>query len=364
MDNPFKNTITDEAWAASEKRYAAFYEGEVADRPPVCIYLNRGLRDEGRPPAVTYASEKERWTDVKRRAADSAFQIRNTEFVSDALPLCWPNLGPEIFSAYCGAPYIFGETTAWSEPCIFDWEKDADSAVVDYSNYYFKLTEEFTRELLSYSKGSFAVGFTDFHPGGDHLAALRDPQTLCTDLYDYPEHVKAKLASSYAEYFAAYEHFYDMMKQSGAAHTTSWMPLLAEGRVYPVSCDFSCMISAAMFEEFFLDGIIEECNNLEKSIYHLDGPDALIHLDNLLKIKKLNAVQWVMGAGNEGFEKWVGVYKKIQRAKKGIQLGVTIAELDSVFANLKPDGIWFSNIRDANTKEDADYAIKRIANWK
>jgi len=362
MNNPFGNTITDEAWAAAEKRYAAFYEGEVADRPPVCIYLRRGSSDEY--VEKSYDSEKARWTDVKQRAEDIAQNIRDTEFVSDALPLAWPNLGPEILTAYCGAPYIFGETTAWSEPCVFNWDSDADAAVVDRSCYYFKLTEEFTRELLKRAKDNFAVGFTDFHPGGDHLAALRDPQVLCTDLYDHPEWVKAKLASSYEEYFAVYEHFYDIIRASGAKHTTSWMPLLAEGRIYPVSCDFSCMISAGMFEEFFLDGIIEECENLEKSIYHLDGPDALVHLDNLLAIKKLNAVQWVMGAGNEGFDRWIKVYQKIQRAHKGVQLGVTIKELDSVFNNLKPDGIWFSGIQGVDSKETADYVLKRIADWK
>jgi hypothetical protein len=93
------------------------------------------------------------------------------------------------------------------------------------------------------------------------------------------------------------------------------------------------MISEKMFEEFFLPGLIEECEKLDRCIYHLDGPDALKHLDVLLGIKKLSAVQWVCGAGNEGFTRWTDVYKKIQKAGKGLQLMyIGEKDLDDVFA--------------------------------
>jgi len=84
----------------------------------------------------------------------------------------------------------------------------------------------------------------------------------------------------------------------------------------------------------------------------------------LLEIKKLSAVQWVCGAGNEGFTRWIDIYKKIQKARKGVHLHIHVNELDDVFANLKPDGIWFNYIDGISTKEEADKAIERIANWK
>ena len=146
--------------------------------------------------------------------------------------------------------------------------------------------------------------------------------------------------------------------------TTSWIGLVAEGRYNVVQNDFACMISQKMFEEFFLEGIILECEKLDRSIYHLDGPDALRHLEALLEIKKLGAVQWVCGAGNEGFRRWIGVYKRIQKARKGVHLGIDITELDDVFANLSPEGIWFSHISGVQNKEEADKIIERIKNWK
>jgi hypothetical protein len=238
-----------------------------------------------------------------------------------------------------------------------------DKAVVNRSSEYFIALENYTKELLKYSKDKFAVGFTDLHPGADHLAALRDPEILCMDLYDHPELVKAKLKSSYIEFFEFYNYFYDMITSAGSP-TTGWINLPGYGKYHIVGNDFSYMISKKMFDEFFLEGIAEECSQLDRSIFHLDGPGSLAHLDSLLEIKKLNAVQWVYGAGNPGAPHWMDVYKKVQKAKKGLFLWIDISELDDIIANLKPDGIWFSAIAGVSTKEHADKIIERITNWK
>ena len=124
------------------------------------------------------------------------------------------------------------------------------------------------------------------------------------------------------------------------------------------------MISKKMFDEIFLPDLIEECRFYERSIYHLDGPGALHHLDSLLEIKELNAIQWVCGAGNEGYAKWIKVYQKIQQAGKGIQLNITLDELPMVFETLRPEGVWFAEIRGVEDKETADLVLKRISKWE
>ncbi len=190
-------------------------------------------------------------------------------FYSDAMPILWPNMGPEIFSAWCGCGYEFGATTAWSSPCIHDWETDNEKTVFDPDHPLFKLTVEYTKILLQYGRNNFIVGLTDFHPGGDHIAALRDPQDLAIDMIENLDHVKNKLAQSYKDYYKVYDIFYEMLYSAGMP-ITSWCPLLYEGRFYIPSNDFSCMISSKMFNEVFLPGIIEECKFYDRSIYHLD----------------------------------------------------------------------------------------------
>lgn len=344
-----------------EKRYEAFWHQEIIDRAPVCITLPA---EQIRPvPTKSYANEKDRWLDIEFRAEQMDAQLRNRQYLADALPIAWPNLGPEIFSAWCGCGYEFGEHTTWSTPCIEDWATDADKAVFNPNHPLFQKTVEFTKLLLDYGLGHYIVGLTDLHPGGDHLAALRDPQNLAIDLMDNPEAVKAKLAQVSDEYYTVYNHFYNILREKDMP-ITSWTPLIHNGKYYIPSNDFSCMISNDMFCEFFLQGIIDECRFYDRSIYHLDGPGALRHLDTLLDIKELDAVQWVCGAGNEGYRRWVHVYQKIQSKKKSLQLvGITLDELPLVFETLRPEGVWFSGIEGIRDRETAERVIKRIEKW-
>lgn len=345
-----------------KKRYDAFWEGAVIDRPPVCMSFP--VEDPKPVPQKEYDTQQERWLDVDFRAEEIAVSLTNREFYADSLPIAWPNMGPEIYSAWCGCDYNFGETTTWSEPCIEDWEKDADLAVFDPEHPLFKTTVKFTERLLELGKGNFIVGLTDFHPGGDHLAALRDPQQLAIDMIENIEYVKAKLEESQTEFFKVYDIFYNKLNEAGMP-ITSWLPLIHDGRYYITSNDFSCMVSKEMFDEVFLPGIIEECHFYERSIYHLDGPGALHHLDSLLEIKELDAIQWVYGAGNEGYDRWVNVYQKIQQAGKSLELiSITLDELPHVFETLEPEGVWFANIEGIKDKTTADRVLDRIAKWE
>ena len=152
-------------------RFAAFWQREIVDRPPVSIALPKeGARI---PKAPQYDSLKEKWLDIDTRVELTDAQLAATDFLYDSLPVAWPNLGPGIFSAWCGCGYEFGQDTAWTKPAIGDWERDYEKTRLNMQHPLFLKMLEFTRKLLKQGKGKFIVGLTDFHPGGDHLAALR-----------------------------------------------------------------------------------------------------------------------------------------------------------------------------------------------
>lgn len=346
----------------SRQRYDAFWKRAIIDRPPVEITFTK---PDAKPvPTKQYASWDEKWLDVDFRSEQLNAWLEATEFYADSLPIAWPNLGPEIYSAWCGCEYHFTEGSGWSQPLVHDWERDIGLARLDMAHSLFKLCERYTKNLLELGKGKFIVGLTDFHSGGDHVAALRDPQQMALDMVENVEHVQAELVRSQVEYFMAYDHFYDMIKAQGS-FACSWMAsLFGEGKFYIPSNDFSCMVSKRMFDEVFLEGIAAECRFLDQSIYHLDGPGALRHLDSLLEIKELDAVQWVCGAGNESYPRWVEVYRKIQNAGKALTLDITLEELPMVFETLRPEGVYFMAIRGIPDRETADTVLKRIEKWR
>lgn len=346
----------------SEERYIAFWERSVIDRPLACFQF---LSENPKPvPEKKYSTHRERWLDVEFRAEQKAIELGNYEYLGDALPVAWPNMGPEIFSVWCGCGYDYGERTTWTEPCVFDWEADYAKASFDPAHPLFKLTDRFTDLLLERAKGRFIVGLTDFHPGGDHIAALRDPAVLAVDMIENVEWVKRKLEDSAVEYRQAYDHFFKKLTAADMP-ITSWTQLIHRGRYYIPSNDFSCMISPAMFEDVFLPGIVEECRFYERSIYHLDGPGALKHLDALLAIEELDAVQWVPGAGNEGFTRWIDVYRRIQRAGKALQIAsITVDEMDALFENLTPEGVFISGFSGVRDREHAAEILTRLERWR
>lgn len=112
-------------------------------------------------------------------------------------------------------------------------------------------------------------------------------------------------------------------------------------RWYPVSCDFSCMISKDMYEELIVDEIEKETEYLDGSIYHLDGPGALKHLDRILKMPSLGGVQWVYGAGQPTASHWIPVIKKIQTAGKCVHIEVEPQELEIMLKEVEPEGVMY-----------------------
>ena len=102
---------------------------------------------------------------------------------------------------------------------------------------------------------------------------------------------------------------------------------------------------------------------MEANIYHLDGPGALRHLDSLLTIPELNAIQWVYGAGNGRASDWLPVYQKCQAAGKGLQLTLEPDEIDLFTRELRPNGLWLT-IAGIADRETAEAIVNSMYAWK
>ncbi len=218
-----------------------------------------------------------------------------------------------------------------------------------------------TDALLALGEGIFYTGITDLQPGSV-LASLRDPQRLNLDMIDARDEVK-KLQGHVTEvYKEVYDFFYERLRAAGQL-CCSWAGIVSSKRWYVPSVDFSCMISPSMFEDVFLPGVIAECRHYEASVYHLDGPGAIKHLDALLEIDELSAIQWVWGAGAGRATDWMDIYRRCQSAGKGLQIGpVDPDELDTLMESLRPEGIWLG-MSGVTTREDAEAVLKRVAQW-
>jgi hypothetical protein len=344
-------------------RYEAWWNCAIVDRPLVSMAFSRPKAERKAVPQKEHATIRDRWMDTASIVSTAEARLRNTVHFADCLPIAWPNLGPEVFSAFYGCEMEYGESTAWSKPILADWsDKSVGKLRLDTGSFYFRKLIEMTDALLEAGKGRFIVGYTDLHGGGDAIAAFRDPQELLLDTIDHPAEIKALNERVTTDFLKVYDIFHDKLSAAGMPSTT-WLPAICKGKYHVPSNDFSCMISDATFEDLFIPGIIRECRHMDRCIYHLDGPQALRFLDRLLEIPEIHAIQWVPGSGHEYWGDWIEVYQRIQRKKKGMQIYVPLEDLDNLFEVLAPEGVWISAVGDVSNQQEAEAALRKIAKW-
>jgi hypothetical protein len=343
-------------------RYEAWWDAQILDRALVSITYPQPLEHQVPWPQKEHAGLRDRWLDTDFAVRSAEARMANAVWAGDALPIAFPNLGPEVFSAFYGCPLEFGETTSWSVPVLRDWSRATlDALRLDRDSFYFRKLVEMTDALIEAGRGRFIVGYTDVHPGGDAVAAFRDPQELCIDMLERPQEVRALVERVTDDFLAFYELFYERLSAAGMP-STSWLPATCHGRYHIPSNDFSCMVSDALFEEVFLPGIARECRHMDRCIYHLDGPQALRFLDPLLDLPEIHAIQWVAGAGHDHWSDWIHVFQHIQQRGKAFCLGVPLSELDRVFEALRPEGTWLQ-VGGVPDRDTAEAVLRAVARW-
>jgi hypothetical protein len=143
--------------------------------------------------------------------------------------------------------------------------------------------------------------------------------------------------------------------------TNTWMDIWCPKKWYPLQCDISAMLSPKMFEEFVVPNLTEHCNWLDYSIYHLDGPSEIPHLDLLLDIPRLTGIQWTSGAGTEPEDspKWIDMYKKILSKNKTLVLMyIRPDKIKSLVDQLGPKGLLIQTY--CNTESEAKELLKQV----
>jgi len=346
----------------AKQRIDAWWNGEILDRPLTYITFPKPENERVPVPQSQHPTHRDRYMDVDFQADRALAQIANNVYYGDAMPVAMPNLGPDVFAAFYGCPLEFGAHTSWSKPILHDWSpENVDRIRLDTDNLYYKKILELTDAYIERGKGKFIVGVTDLHAGGDAIAAFRDPQNLCLDMLTNPDEVKALVDRVTDDLFKLYDVYRERTRTAGMP-CSSWIHLVSDGLFHIPSNDFSCMISDAQFEDIFLPGIARECAHMTHNIYHLDGPKALRFLDRLLEVPNLQAIQWVPGAGNEGWRRWLHVYKRIQQARRGFMVWVNAAELDEFMDAIGPQGA-FLTVSGVKNQEEADAVLKKVARW-
>jgi 5-methyltetrahydrofolate--homocysteine methyltransferase len=75
-----------------------------------------------------------------------------------------------------------------------------------------------------------------------------------------------------------------------------------------------------MYNEFCWQDLIETCDHVDRSLYHLDGPGAIPHLPLICSVEKLNSIQWIPGVGAPPLSQWMNLLRRMQEYGKSVQV--------------------------------------------
>jgi hypothetical protein len=345
-----------EDWEKASERIEAWWNCEVVDR--VCLQVT-APKGKCKSEISKFHSLEERWTLPHVAAALNEENIKSTFWGGEAYPYFYVTLGPGIIGAYLGNNLIFDEGTTWQEPCISSIE-DLMNLRFDSNNNWYKVVNNILDTALERGKDKYIVTLADIGGPSDTLANLLGPEKLCYELIDNPTGVKNARDRMLELWFKIYNEMYEKLQKTQKG-SCQWLTAWSPGRTYPLECDFSAMISPRMFEEFFLPEIQAQCRFLDHSIYHLDGKEALKHLELLLDIPKLHAIQWCPGAtagDNKSMLQWIPVIKRIQERHKAVHIEVKNSEVLELLKYVSPKGLMIKT--NCDTQEDAENLIRLV----
>jgi 5-methyltetrahydrofolate--homocysteine methyltransferase len=280
----------------------------------------------------------------------------NTSFLGEAVPCVAPDLAPNCLALYLGCHGVEMPDTVWCEPCMSSPEEAEFE--FDPRNFYWDFSLRLGREQLRLGKGKFLIQFPDLIEGLDTLSAMRGNEKLLVDLIERPDWVRRCLRQITDRYFHCYDVLYDLFRDEvGGSIFWAWAP----GRMAKFQCDFSAMISPAMFGEFMVPVLKEMCERVSYCMYHWDGPGALGHHDHLLSIPRLTMLQWTPGAGQPPTQhkRWWPIYHKSVEAGKKLFISCgTMEELRALKKEFGAGLKQFMITMSAKTREQADELLK------
>ena len=262
------------------------------------------------------------------------YELSGRVYLGDAFPMVGMDaFGPGVVEAFLGARLDNSTGRVWFHPPR-DIPITELSLEYDPHNVWFCRIKDICAAAMARWKGRVLVAMTDVGGNLDILAAFRPGERLLLDLYDHSEEVKRATWEAHRLWHRYFDEINAVLQPVNPGYS-DWSGIYCQEPSYMLQCDFSYMISPAMFNEFARPELDATCERLAHSMYHLDGVGQLPHLDSLLGIGRLDGVQWVPGAGKPGCEHWPEVYRKIRAAGKKIQvIGESFDVLDAVVEQL------------------------------
>jgi hypothetical protein len=334
----------------AKQRLAAWWNHEIIDRP--CIsYWNF---HEGEKYTIDDMREvldpwylAQHWDDINPCLDVFERNSQKIYYGGENLPRFFPNYGPGIMAAVLGIEPLYKACTVWfRRPTSFEEIIPLlENAQINMNNPWFARLRKVIEVAAQRAGNRYCIAMTDLGGILDILASFLGSEQVILAMKRQPDLIDTCRAIILEKTLKVYDALQTIVEHYGDG-CNSWLNLWSPKRWYPIQCDFSYLLSPAWFQRFVLPDIITQAEHLNYAIYHLDGPNQLKYLDDLLTISSLHGIQWVPGAQEapKCSDKWMPVYRKIQAAGKAVIIDFfeDLKPLSHFYTTLDPKRLFIS----------------------
>ena len=312
------------------------------------------------PAPPPYRDLNQRWFDPEWRAEYLDWYVAHSSLMADMLPVANTQLGPGSLAAILGGVFEGGEDTIWIHPD----PNYTDDIKFDPNHPNYLLHKNLLKACKAKAQGHYYVGMPDLMEGLDVLAAIKGTDKVLLDTVMQPEVLEHQMQQINDIYFQVFDELYDIIREGDEmafCYFSSWAP----GKMSKLQSDISTMISVDDYRRFVQPFIREQCQKIDYTLYHLDGVGAMHHLDALLEIEELNAIQWTPGVGEPqgGSPKWYDLYNKIlARGKSIMACWVTLDELKPLLDHIGGEGVHIE--MDFHNEREVEQAMRIVEEYQ
>ena len=341
---------------AAKEKFRNYWAHKNTGRPLMCVIARRPEVEQysdGTPVEGGYLDqicqgkyynmpEELKWKDMEdkyqnpQRIVDRYRYFCETHaFLGESFPNLNIDLGPGSLASYLGSEIGFKEDTVWFNKCLDSWD-GVPKLTFDPENKWFKKHIQLAKDCQALAGDDFYVDMPDLMENIDVLASLRGAQDILFDLLDEPEMIGERIQEVTDIYYEYYDRFYDIIKDEEGGNAYTVFQIWGPGRTVKLQCDFSAMMSPEDFRKYIQPSLRTQSENVDHVLYHLDGPAAIKHMDALMEIDGIDALQWTSGdAGPDGtLPDWDVIYDKAIAAGKSIWVKVYSGEFEDWIRNV------------------------------
>jgi hypothetical protein len=314
------------------RRFEAWWQQQVVDRPLFLAIANRNpLSPVTR--RTDLLEHPEHWLEAKVK------DLRQTAFFADAVPHIRVDFGPALLGALVGARVEFSSDTAWTHACIRaeDWS-DAPSFRLTTEHKWWKQLQVLLDVASAAAKDDFLVCTPSLGSLPDVLTNLRGATEICMDVIDQPERIIDAMDQLDAAWRTAFLELYRRVIAKGAG-LFHWLLLWSDVPYVVTECDLGFSIGPEAFARVCLPNIAATARTVGRSVFHLDGAGSTRHLDALLEVPEIRAIQYTPGAGSPSATVWLEMFRTIQRKGRSLLVFAPADEVLPLVESLRPEGL-------------------------